>query len=220
MSEATDPYCLTDEKAADLLAGHSWRRFAGIGDSVVEGIREPFPGYRDESWIDRLLRWARLAAPELAELNLGRRDLRAAQIRATQLAPAVDFAPDLAVVFAGGNDMFRRDFDEAAVAADLSAMVGALRDLGCTVITLSAFDISRAGIVPERYAARSSERIRRLGALTGSVAARHGALFVDFNDHPLAKDPTVYSSDLVHLNARGHAVVAAEVLRHLAANPA
>jgi len=215
MNELTDPYCLTDDQAAGLLAERTWRRFAGVGDSVVEGVREPAEGYRDESWIDRLLRWIRLVGPDLTELNLGRRDLRAAEVRATQLAAALDFRPDVAAVSAGGNDMFRRDFDPAAVAADLSAIVGSLRRSGCEVITLGFFDIGQAGIVPERYAARSSARIRQLGELTGEVAARHGALFVNLNDHPLSKDPTIYSSDLVHLNARGNAVVAAEVLRRL-----
>jgi len=36
--EATDPYCLRDGEAAALLAGHPWRRFAVVGDSVAAGI--------------------------------------------------------------------------------------------------------------------------------------------------------------------------------------
>ena len=216
MNERTDPYCLSEETAAALLAGTSWRRFAGLGDSVVEGVSEPAAGYRDESWIDRLAGWLRRAEPELEELNLGKRDMLAAEIRAAQLAPALAFAPDLAVVFAGGNDIFRREFDQAAVRADLSAMVGALRATGCEVVTLSLFDITLAGVAPEKYAARWSRRVHLLGELTAEVANEYGAWFVDFTGHPAGKDPSIYSSDLIHLNARGHAIAAAEAVRVIA----
>jgi lysophospholipase L1-like esterase len=207
---------ISDEEAAKLLAGRSWRRFAGVGDSTVEGVREPVAGYRDESWLDCLLRWLRLTGPDLAELNLGRTGLLAAEVRAGQLARALEFGPDLAVVSAGGNDMYRREFDEGAVAADLSAMVGALRVTGCDVITVGLFDITRAGLIPEKYAGRLSENVRRLSALTSRVAASHDAWFVDLTGHPAGVDPSIYGSDLIHLNAKGHAIAAAETLRVIA----
>lgn len=52
--EAADPYCLRPGEAAALLAGHPWRRFAAIGDSIAEGLGEPSPGYPDQPWIDRI----------------------------------------------------------------------------------------------------------------------------------------------------------------------
>ncbi len=45
MIEATDPYTLRDGEAAALLAGHPWRRFVVLGDSVAEGCCEPVDGY-------------------------------------------------------------------------------------------------------------------------------------------------------------------------------
>ncbi len=207
---------INDAEAGALLAGRAWKRFAGIGDSTVQGVWEPVPGYPDEPWVDTLLRWLRHGSPDLAVLNLGRRGLLTAEVRATQLAPALEFGPDLAVVSAGGNDMYRREFDADAVAADLSAMVGALRRTGCDVLTVGLFDITRSGLVPEKYAARLGANIHRLSDLTAAVAAEHGAWFVNLTAHPAGADPSIYHSDLVHLNARGHAIAAAETLRVIA----
>ena len=50
----------------------TWKRLAILGDSIAAGIREPHPGYRDLSWIDRIAE--ALPGPEV--LNLARRGLR------------------------------------------------------------------------------------------------------------------------------------------------
>jgi hypothetical protein len=44
-----------------------------------------------------------------------------------------------------------------------------------------------------------------------------GAVLVPMRDHPDAGDPGLYSSDRLHANARGHAVVGTESVRALAA---
>ena len=94
---------LPDRELAALLSGARWRRVAVLGDSIAEGVREPLDGYRDLSWIDRIAAPLRDAAPDLALLNLGRRNLLAAEVRASQLAPALAFRPDLAIVRRAGT---------------------------------------------------------------------------------------------------------------------
>jgi lysophospholipase L1-like esterase len=210
-----DADLFTDQEAASLLRGAPWHRFVGIGDSVVEGVRGPAPGYRDLSWIDRLVAALRAVQPDLVAHNLGRRGLLAADVRQRQLAPAVALEPDIAVVAAGGNDLFRDRFDTLAVGAELTAMVRRLRDLGCDVITIGLFDITRVDPTAPT-APMVSRRIRALSELTAAVAARHGAVHVDFSTHPAGADPAVYSEDRLHLNARGHALVAATTIRRLA----
>jgi hypothetical protein len=54
-----------------------------------------------------------------------------------------------------------------------------------------------------------------MSTLAERVARRHGALLVDFRAHPAGADPTIYSTDRIHLNARGHAICAAQTLRAL-----
>ena len=212
--ETHEADALTDAAAADLLRDAPWRRFVAIGDSVVEGVRGPAPGYRDLSWFDRLTAALRSVRPDLVHRNLGRRGLLAADVRRQQLPEALHFGPDLAVVVAGGNDIFRDRFDPAAVEAELEAMVSPLRTGGSDVITMGLFDITGADpTAPTAPLLR--KRIRRLAELTGAVAARHGAVHVDFSVHPAGTDPSIYSDDRLHPNARGHAIVAAETIRRL-----
>jgi hypothetical protein len=47
------------------------------------------------------------------------------------------------------------------------------------------------------------------------VAARHGAVFVDFTTHPAGADDGIYSSDGIHFNCRGQAIAATETIRAL-----
>ncbi|MGN9810272.1 SGNH/GDSL hydrolase family protein [Micromonospora sp. BQ11] len=215
LTEATDPWCLRPGESAALLRDHPWRRFVVLGDSVAEGLCEPVPGYPDVQWADRIAAELRAVRPELAYLNLGLRGLRAHQVRATQLVPALEFRPDLALVVCGGNDAFRPAYDADAVDAELAAMVEALRAAGADVITVGMFDVSHSPAVPEPLRAGIGERMRRLAKHTRALADRLGTLHVHLTDHPLTADPSLYSSDGRHGSARSDAVAAAETLRIL-----
>jgi lysophospholipase L1-like esterase len=224
--EAADPYCLRPGESAALLRDHPWRRFVVLGDSVAEGLCEPVDGYPRLQWADRIA--AELAAAELAGgrpgpayLNLGRRGLRAREVRASQLDSALAFRPDLALVVCGGNDAFPPTFDEAAadaVDAELAAMVQALLAAGADVLTVGMFDVSHSPAVPDRIRAGLRERMRRLSAHTGRLADRLGTLHVHLTDHPLTADPSIYSGDGRHGSARSDAVAAAETVRRLGAH--
>ena len=207
----------TDSEQTALLRGAPWQRLAVLGDSIAEGVREPLDGYRDLSWIDRIAEPLRANVPELAVLNLGRRGLRASEVRAGQLDAALAFRPDLAIVVAGGNDALGHSFAPDAVEGELDAMVGALRGAGADVVMLELLDIVAAGLVPPQHAAPIGSRLRRLARLTRAVAERHGAILVDMRRHPASADPSVYATDRLHLNVRGHAIVAREAVRALAA---
>ncbi|TDD34958.1 SGNH/GDSL hydrolase family protein [Actinomadura sp. KC06] len=216
MDEQTDEYALPTETAAQLLAGAPWRRMVTIGDSVAAGIHEAVPGYRDLSWSERIEDVLATVNPGFQALNLGVRDLVTAEVRATQLAPALEFEPDLAFVMCGGNDMLRPGFDPAAVKAELAAMVSALRKAGADVVTFGMLDITQAGLVPAEYEAYISRNTRVLAELTRELSKELGAIYVHFTDHPLSTDKGIYSSDRLHLNARGQAFAAAEKMRALA----
>lgn len=185
-----------------------WKKMAVIGDSIAAGVREPSAGYEDLSWIERMTR-----ALGTETLNLGERDLKAREVRARQLAPALEFGADLAVVVCGGNDAFSRGFDPGALHDDLDAMVGAFRAAGSDVVTLGLFDIVSSGLITDRrFLEEFQPRLTALHEITAAVSRDHGARFADFRFHPAGTDPTIYSSDLIHLSARGHAIAATEVL--------
>ncbi|ONI68783.1 GDSL family lipase [Kribbella sp. ALI-6-A] len=217
MIEQEDPYCLRPGESAQLLAGHPWRRFVVLGDSVAEGLCEPLEGYSDLQWADRLAAELTAAAPDLEYLNLGVSGLRAHEIRATQLAPALAFQPDLALVVGGGNDAFSARYDPDRVDRELEAMITALQTAGADVITLGMFDVSASPAIQGWLRPGLHQRMRLLSERTRALAERHGTIHVHLTTHPLSTDPDMYSSDGRHGNARSDAVAAAETIRILGA---
>ncbi|MEV6600136.1 SGNH/GDSL hydrolase family protein [Actinoplanes sp. NPDC051346] len=218
LSEVTDPFCLRAGESADLLGGHPWRRFVVLGDSVAEGLCEPVAGYSELQWADRIAAELRAVAPALAYLNLGRRGLRAHEVRARQLDDALGFAPDLALVVCGGNDAFRTSFVPAEVDVEVAAMITPLRQAGADVLTVGMFDVSHSPAVPPAVRPGLGERMRLLSTHTRALAARLGCLHVHLTDHPAVADPTLYSGDGRHGSARSDAIAAAETVRRLGAH--
>jgi lysophospholipase L1-like esterase len=210
-----EPEVLPFASQVALLGGAPWRRLAVLGDSIAEGVREPYDGYLDLSWIDRIADPLRAVAPGLTVMNLGVRDLLAAEVRERQVDVALAFRPDLAIVAAGGNDALRRSFAPEQVARELDRIVRPLHQAGADVLMIELMDIVSSGLVPAEYASPLDERMRALAEITRTVADRYGAMLVEMRGHPASADPTVYSSDRLHLNARGHAIVAAEAVRVL-----
>ncbi|MFE9427619.1 SGNH/GDSL hydrolase family protein [Kitasatospora sp. NPDC006697] len=215
--EAADPHCLREHEAERLLTGHPWRRFAVLGDSVAEGIGDPVPGYPDEPWATRIARELTAVQPDLEYLNLGRRNIPAAKVRETQLDQALAFRPDLALVSCGGYDLLRRTFEASATAAELRAIITALRDQGAEVITVGMF----AGAKSPRLSAEAQQqldlRLSELTRATLDLAAELGTIHVDLTDH-LASATDIISADGRHGNRRCHAISAAEAVRRLGAH--
>lgn len=182
----------------------AWHRIAVLGDSIAVHPGEPVDGYPTLTWAECLVR---TLDPDVY-LNLGVAGARAAEISAEQLGPGLAFRPDLAVVAAGANDAARRSFRPEEVEAELAGMIGPLSRAGALVVTLGCFDLSAT------LGADTARRLRALGALTERLSRLHGGLHLDFAHHPAQHDG-VLGADGLHINARGHAVVAAALLAAL-----
>ncbi len=215
MTEENDPFCLRPNESASLLGGHPWRRFAVLGDSVAQGLGDPVPGYPDLPWCDRIAHELRAHQPELSYLNQGQRDLRAAEVLQTQLAKALAFAPDLALVVAGGNDAMRSSYDPSLVNETLAAIIVPLQESGAEVITVSIFDITHAPAFPDKARASVSARMILFADHTKALAENLGTIHVYCTGHPAERDPSVYSQDGMHANMRCHAICATLALRRL-----
>ena len=109
----------------------------------------------------------------------------------------------------------RRDHDPDAVEREVDGIVASLRSAGADVIMVAPFDMSQTELLPDELRATWSSLIERMGALAERVARRNGAVLVDFREHPAGADASIYSSDRIHLNARGHAICAADTLKML-----
>ncbi|UWP84970.1 SGNH/GDSL hydrolase family protein [Dactylosporangium fulvum] len=217
--ESADPYCLRDGEAAGLLARHPWRRFVVLGDSVAEGVTEPIDGYHPSGFPDRVRDELAAARPGLEYLNLGQRGLRVAEVHATQLARALAFRPDLALVVCGANDAMRPGYEARADAVDatLTALIRPLQRAGAQVVTVSVFVMPSYPRMPDWLGTAFSRRMSMLGRRTTALAAALGTVHVDLANHPaIGDDGVLTGSDGLHGNGRSHAIAAAELVRRLA----
>jgi lysophospholipase L1-like esterase len=189
-----------------------WKRLVVVGDSVAAGVREPLAGYRDMGFADQVGE----ALPGIY-LNLGIPRLRLDEVRESQLADALAFRPDIAMVIAGGNDALGRDWSPERVRQGLTSIVAPLAAAGAFVVTVGLFDLPRSGLLPPEVAPLMAERFDELDAITAGVVAGVGGLHVDTHHHPRAADPAIYASDGIHGNALGHAIAFAAVVDALGA---
>jgi len=186
--------------------GVPYSRYVAIGDSSTEGLEDPdgAGGYR--GWADRLAQLLADAQEEPLEYaNLAVRGLRMHDIRRTQLDAAVALRPDLLSVFGGVNDVIGRHCDFATIRTDYEAAFVAARRIGATALTLTMPD--PAAINPLGRHLR--DRMYALNAIIRSEAEAHGALVMDFQRYPVARDPRLWFEDRLHGNALGHALTAA-----------
>ena len=183
----TIPTASDQERAVELLAGHPWRRFVVLGDSVAEGLCEPVDGYSNLQWADRIAAELRAVQPELVYRNLGVSGLRTREILATQLEPALVFGPDLALVVGGGNDAFPATYDADRVDRELTLMITTLQDAGADVMTLGMFDISYSPAVADWLRPGLRQRMRTLSDRTAALAGQ-----VQHHPHPSDRPPPVH----------------------------
>jgi hypothetical protein len=94
-------------------------------------------------------------------------------------------------------------------------MITTLQDAGATVMTLGMFDVSYSPAVMEWLRPGLRQRMRTLSDRTAALAEKLGTIHINLTDHPLSTDPTLYSSDGRHGNARSDAVATTETLRAL-----
>ena len=178
----------------------SWNRYVALGDSITEGYgMDPVEGFEPTPWVDRVARALGVAEHH----NLGRRNLRAREIRETQLERALALEPDLVSIAAGPNDLLH-GLD--GIEAELEPIYAAFA--GLDMFTFTYMDITRSGLLPDDGVAWLQPRMEELHGVVRELAARYGALVIDIYGDPESRRPDFFSKDLKHANARGHAYVA------------
>ncbi|MBB5917598.1 lysophospholipase L1-like esterase [Nocardia transvalensis] len=213
-TEDTDPDCIPDDVAAEMLRDAPWRRIALVGDSTAHGAGDPSPGYREMYWAPRVLQALRTAVGEVEFLNTGRINATTRQVIDEQLDAALAFEPDLLYVACGGNDLWTDTPDYEAAERNLDRIFAAGVERGARVATMTIADAVPQH-VPELLPFR--ERLDLLNQAIRRAATRHDAILIDLWWHPVGHRSTVMSADNIHFNVSGHAVVAAEVVKALSA---
>jgi lysophospholipase L1-like esterase len=213
-AEAQDPYVLSPAEESELLAGHPWSRFAVLGDSVAMGMGDPTEGYVTATWGGRVAAALARERDGVTYANLARHRAKAADIRDSQLGPALDLDPDLVAVIGGGNDLLAEEFHIAPVKAALDDIVLALTNgAGATVVTYETVDFPRA--FPDPAFEEFNRRLLDLYAATREIAWERGTVHVDIYTEPWAAERYLFSADLQHPTMRAQALAASMTIRAL-----
>lgn len=181
-----------------------YERYVALGDSQTEGVGDPDETGEPRGFADRLATQLARHNPDLGYANLAVRGRRAHQVRAEQLAPALELRPDLATVVAGMNDLLRPGFDADEVAAEIAQMFAALTDQGAHVLTPTFPDLARMA-PPARPL---MPRVEALNSRIRQAARLHGVTVVETGDHPVVTDPRLWCADRLHAGPVGHQRIA------------
>ncbi|MDZ5662106.1 SGNH/GDSL hydrolase family protein [Nocardioides sp. S-58] len=133
---------------------------------------------------------------------------------AAQVDSALGWAPDVAVVVIGANDLTHREPVARAVRA-LADAVRRLRAAGSEVVVVPAPDLSAVPHVPValRGVVRAAGDAFR--AQQAAAATAEGGLVADPDQrasHAFAADPSLFSADRFHPSSAGYAVIADALL--------
>jgi lysophospholipase L1-like esterase len=179
--------------------------FMAIGDSFTEGLNDPYPGGGFRGWADLVAGALSAQRPGILTFryaNLAIRGKLLGQVVAEQVPRAVELAPDLVSLAAGGNDILRgTDVDELAAAFEPA--VAKLQAAGCRVLIFTGFD---PRMFPVIRLLRG--RIAAYNMHLRGIADEYGCDLVDLWSMRALKDTRAWSPDRLHLTTEGHRQVA------------
>jgi lysophospholipase L1-like esterase len=184
----------------DLASGIG--AYVAIGDSFTEGLHDPGPDGGYLGWADRVAGALSAQRPGFRYANLAIRGKLLGEVVAEQLPRAVELAPDLVSLAAGGNDILRGT-DVDVIAAEFEPAVAKLQAAGCRVLIFTGFD---PRMFPVIRLLRG--RIAAYNMHLRGIADACGCDLVDLWSMPVLKDPRAWSPDRLHLTTEGHRRVA------------
>jgi lysophospholipase L1-like esterase len=176
--------------------------FVAIGDSFTEGLNDPGPGGGFRGWADLVAGALSAQRPGFRYANLAIRGKLLGQVVAGQVPRAVELAPDLVSLAAGGNDILRGD-DVDALAVMFETAVAKLQAAGCRVLVFTGFD---PRMFPVIRLLRG--RIAAYDMHLRGIADSRGCDLVDLWSMRALKDIRAWSPDRLHLTTEGHRQVA------------
>ena len=188
------------------------RRYVAIGDSFTEGVGDTSKilpnGVR--GWADRVAEKLAKAQPGWEYANLAVRSKRLRHIIDEQLEPALAMEPTLVTLYAGGNDILDFGTDMDALLNDYELLVARLSETGATLVLFTGFDVKVSAVL-EPFKKRNTHYNQRVRG----IAAKYGAVLVDYWCFDAYKDSRMWAPDRLHMSKAGHKYLAAQVLDHL-----
>ncbi|WP_430868823.1 SGNH/GDSL hydrolase family protein [Demequina aurantiaca] len=189
-------------------------RYVAIGDSFTEGVGDDVGNDQVRGWADLVAAGLAAAGQDVWYSNLAIRGHLIQRIVDEQLEPALalDPAPDLMTFNGGGNDMLRTGFDVNRVMALAEQVVTRCEEAGTRMLLVSGGDPTAGLPRGASIRARGDEFLDA----TRVMLARHPEVTMvdNWSDQEL-RAPGYWSADRLHLNALGHARIAARILTEL-----
>ena len=188
------------------------RTIVALGDSFSGGTPALAPA---EPWPDLI---ARALGPGVRLLNLATEGATSRDVEERQLPIALRARPDLASLVCGANDVLesvRPDVD--AYAVRLQRILERLRDASPAVALVMATYPPLSHLLPlrPRTRARVERGMYEFNAAAREVARRHGALLLEWAEHPEGRVDANVGGDGFHPSPAGHRRAADEALRRL-----
>lgn len=179
--------------------------FVALGDSFTEGLSDPYPNSdsvptgRYRGWADRVAEHLAEHVGELRYANLAVRGRLIGQIVDEQVPRAIELAPDLVTLCAGGNDILRPGSDPDAVAVVFARAVEELGRTGARIVVFTGFDTNWQPVMrPLRG------KIATYNMHLRAIADRRGCTVVDLWPLRVFDDPRAWYEDRLHLSSEGH----------------
>nr|WP_325210622.1 SGNH/GDSL hydrolase family protein [Salinibacterium sp.] len=187
-------------------------RYVALGDSFTEGVGDPDPTLPNgvRGWADRFA--ARLAATDAdtSYANLAIRGRKLLQVAQEQVEPAIEMAPTLVTIYAGGNDILRPSVDIDSLMAVYDDAVARIRDAGAEVVLFTGFDTAKSA-----FFRKTRPRTAIYNELLREIADERGAHIVDYWRFDEYNDPRMWDVDRLHMSTRGHINMAKRVMARL-----
>ncbi|MBT2522365.1 SGNH/GDSL hydrolase family protein [Arthrobacter sp. ISL-28] len=186
--------------------------FVALGDSFTEGVGDRSKHLPNgvRGWADRVAEKLAKAEPGWEYANLAIRSKRLRHIIAEQLEPALAMEPTLVTLYAGGNDILDFGTDMNELMAQYEVLVARLAATGATLVLFTGFDVKVSPLL-EPLKKRNSAYNQRVRG----VAAKYGAVLVDYWAFDAFHDRRMWDADRLHMSKAGHKYLAAQVLDHL-----
>ncbi|HGH7181704.1 SGNH/GDSL hydrolase family protein [Bacillus cereus] len=191
---------------------HMWKRFVAIGDSFTEGIGDEVEGIALKSWVDHFVQ---LCVNDIEYVNFAKRGLVTKEIRLQQLEKALTFKPDLVSLIAGANDVLKGRWNHQAYKNEMEFMIDKLSKTDADIIIANLPDFTVRLPFSSEKKQVIQEQLLEANDVIRSLSREYKLHHIDFWNHQLVNDNTLWSTDLIHPNSKGYVKVAELIFNSL-----
>jgi lysophospholipase L1-like esterase len=180
----------------------TYKHLVALGDSLVEGIGDPYPGIEKLSFSERFANSLRYHSPDMKFTNLAKHGATSQNMIDRQLNQASQLEPDLLIMAGGANDTLDRGWNIEGTHTNLDTVLDTFTKQGTTIITFTyANVVSILGDNAAKWMVRTQPRMEAIGNSIRDLSHKYQTIFVDFWNHPEYLPVECWSADGIHGNS-------------------